>query len=301
MHKRGVYFIANNRVLDLSIAFLNSFRKYNPIISLCLIPYDNNYDKILALQKVYRFDVFKNLTLLQECDAISVKFHNYVLGSFRKLAMWDGIFEEFIYIDVDTVVLDNIDFCFQYLDKYPCITSHSNIQQIRKFVWKDSIYNSDYLSEEQIAFAANTGFIVSKKGFFDMQWIKKNTDKALSVKEHMELFCQEQPFLNYLIVTSGKPYTSLLVLSSTIEKNSNIKLEFWAGQKGGKTVNGKFYFKNMNSYFLLHWAGEWQPREIDWILYRFLRFMRLIDKNRIPEYYIFMPYKNIWNYYRHLN
>ena len=301
MHKRGVYFIANNRVLDLSIAFLNSFRKYNPNISLCLIPYDNNYDKILQLQEVYRFDVFENSTLLQECDEISAKFHNSVLGSFRKLAMWDGIFEEFIYIDVDTLVLDNIDFCFQYLDKYPCITSHSNIQNIRKFVWKDSIYSSDHLSEEQIAFAANTGFIVSKKGFFDMRWIKNNTDKALSVKEHMELFCQEQPFLNYLIVTSGKPYTSLLVLSSTVEKNSNIKLEFWAGQKGGKIVNGKFYFNNMNSYFLLHWAGEWQPRKIDSILYGFLSFIRLIDKNRIPKLYIFMPYKKIWNYYRTLN
>jgi hypothetical protein len=301
MHKRGVYFIANNRVLDLSIAFLNSFRKYNPNISLCLIPYDNNYDKILALQEVYRFDVFENPTLLQECDAISIKFHNSIQGSYRKLAMWDGIFEEFIYIDVDTLVLDNIDFCFQYLDKYSCITSHSNIQNIRKFVWKDSIYSSDHLSEEQIAFAANTGFIVSKKGFFDMQWIKNNTHKALSVKEHMELFCQEQPFLNYLIVTSGKPYTSLFVLSSTLGNNSDIKLEFWAGQKGGKIINGIFYFNNMNSFFLLHWAGKWQPRKIDWIIYRFLSFMHFIDSNRIPKLYIFMPYKKIWNYYRKLS
>lgn len=41
--KQCVYFMANNKVLDMTIAFLNSFRMHNKELPLCLIPYNNDF------------------------------------------------------------------------------------------------------------------------------------------------------------------------------------------------------------------------------------------------------------------
>jgi hypothetical protein len=46
MTRRGVYFLANDGILDMAIAFLNSFPTYNPSIALCLIP---NADDVAQL------------------------------------------------------------------------------------------------------------------------------------------------------------------------------------------------------------------------------------------------------------
>ena len=161
--KRGVYFLANNYVIDFAIAFLNSFRSYNPDIPLCLIPYDSNYDKIAALYEKFNFTIFNDEKVINACDDISSLFPSSISGGFRKLAMWEGPFDEFIYIDVDTVVLSNLDFVFNILLAFDFITSHSSIPVIRKWVWKDSIYTASILNEEQINYAANTGFIISHK------------------------------------------------------------------------------------------------------------------------------------------
>jgi len=50
MTHSGVYFLANDCVLDLTVTFLDSFRKHNPVTTLCLVPFaaDNHQLKALA-------------------------------------------------------------------------------------------------------------------------------------------------------------------------------------------------------------------------------------------------------------
>ena len=274
--RRGVYFIANNKVYDLAVAFLNSFRVHNPDLPLCLIPYDRAFNEIEKLKEKYNFDIFEDHEIFNECDDLSVNFHDRVLGAYRKLACWEGIFDEFIYIDVDTVVLENVDFAFQYLDKASIYTSHSNIPSILKWVWKDSIYDRNILDDDQIQYAANTGFIVSKKGTLSVNVAKSKLEKALLLKDDMELFCMEQPFLNYLIVTSGLEYSSLTNISHAIDSDE-LKFECWAGTPGGVIKNGTFFIPGKEKFFLIHWAGLWQ--------------------NNIEQ----IPYKEIWLYYKNLS
>ena len=61
---RGVYFLANNVVFEQVVAFLRSFRTHNPTIPLCLIPYNDAFDRIAELQDTYSFSVFDNAELL---------------------------------------------------------------------------------------------------------------------------------------------------------------------------------------------------------------------------------------------
>lgn len=272
---RGVYFLANDAVYDLAVAFLNSFRLHNPAALLCLIPYDNEFGKIESLKEKYQFHIYDDHVILNACDDISIQFHDRVLGAYRKLATWEGCFDEFIYIDIDTVVLDRIDFAFQFLSVANIFTSHSNIPNIVKWVWKDSIYDRGILSDEQIQYAANTGFFVSTKGVLSVQYAISKIPDALLLKADMELFCMEQPFLNYLIVTSGIEYSSLTNMSHSLDSNE-FRFECWAGTSGGIVRDGSFYIPGKDKFFLVHWAGLWQK-----------------DLDRIP-------YRDLWLFYRNL-
>lgn len=255
---RGVYFLANDRVLELAIAFLNSFRCYNPEISLCLVPYDTDVVKLSALGSTYDFSILQNDRLLARCDVISQRFHPATAGQYRKLAMWEGEFEEFVYIDVDTVVLESIDFAFEFLSEYDFITSHSHIPSIQKWVWKPTITESGRLTQAQVAYAANTGFIVSRIKAITMQAVEEKLQEAEALAPHMELLCAEQPFLNFLIVTSGKRYSSLRTIARQTGR-LDIPFEFWAGNWFSNVRQGRFLTApGQPRTLLVHWAGEWQ-------------------------------------------
>jgi len=298
---RGVYFLANDGIIDLAIAFLNSFRKHNPDIPLCLIPFNSDFEQLRDLRNKYHFSIYSNGEILARCDEISVGFHKRVMGHYRKLAIWEGDFDQFIYIDVDTVVLRNIEFAFAFLYRFDFVTSHSNIPEIVKWVWKPSIYSAGRLTEEQIAFSANTGFIMSKKGALTLETVMPRLASALSLASHMVLFCKEQPFLNYLIVTSGKKYTSLLNLSLS-RRSPDILLEAWAGLKGGIVKDGDLLLSNgaRPPVFLMHWAGQYQPRFRDKLIFFILRKLRLRGENDRLMVRFFMPYRELWEYYRFL-
>jgi len=272
---RGVYFLTNDKMYDFTIAFLNSFRKHNPEVSLCMIPYNDEYETIAALKDVYKFTVFPNSLLLTECTQLSLQLHEHERNEYRKLAMWEGMFDEFIYIDVDTVVLDDVSFVFDYLSDYWYVAGTSNLPVSRQYVWLDDVEHTNLLNAEQIAYSANTGFIASKKGLMDLDYIKKKMPAARQLEDFMQFMCLEQPFLNFLVVTSGRSYTSLTLLARE-EKARKVMIEYWGGDTYGKIRNGKIYLNTAQPVLFIHWAGIW----------------RLRDQ---------MPNKKIWDYYRKMD
>jgi len=298
--RRGVYFLSDDRIMDLTIAFLNSFRLHNPDVSLCLIPCNDEVDRIRALRSEYDFAVYEDADVLGRCDEISLCFHDHVLGQYRKLAMWEAGFDEFLYIDVDTVILDSVDFVFKYLADYDFVTSHSNMRSLRKHVWKHTIRKSGLLTREQISYSTNTGFIASRKSALPLDRACELSGRVDSLKSHMVLHCVEQPYLNYLIVTSGKRFTSLRVLEKQ-GGDPEMRTERWAGEPLGITRNGNIRFLDRRPpVLLLHWAGKWQPTALDRRLQRMVRFLGMkIEAGRSSMRY-FMPYKKLWNHYRFL-
>jgi hypothetical protein len=283
VEKQGIFFLANDTVFELVIAFLNSLRHSNPDIPLCLIPYDGRIAAVSQLAHEYMFSIFDDSAVLSACDNISKRFHNRVQGQYRKLAMWSGKFPMFTYIDVDTVVMRNLDFAFEFLTTFDFITSQSHDSALRRWVWKDSIFDVPPLTREQIEFSANTGFIVSHKAALPLRSTLARIDEALLLAPHMVLLCAEQPLLNYLIVTSGKRYTSLATISRSTQR-SDIPLEIWAGQWCGAIASG-----NMTSFLkdphtlLVHWAGLWQnERHNASALWHHYRNLRVSNANATP-------------------
>ncbi len=273
---RGVYFLANNRVFEQAVAFLRSFRTYNPTIPLCLIPFDDEFDRIAALEEAYDFSIFDDTLMLACCDAISAEFHGHTLGTYRKLVAWEGKFDTFAYIDIDTVVLDSVDFAFEQLRRAHYVASHSNLDGLRPWVWKDDIFETHLLTQPQIDYSANTGFFVSVRGILPMKHIFAKLHTALELRDHMVLNCMEQPFLNYLVVTSGYVYTSLLTLRIR-GIAPDVKVEWWAGSEGATVERGKLRPPIGGPVFLVHWAGVWH----------------LARESGEP-----VPYKELWDFYR---
>lgn len=276
--KRGVYFLANDVILDLAIAFLNSFRTFNPSISLCLIPFSHDIEQLGRLASRYDFSVWSDLTVLRRCDDISKAFHGSTVGQYRKLAAWEGQYDQFVYIDSDTVVLESIDFAFGYLSRFDFVTSHSNDPHIRKWVWKDSIYGTEALTQAQISFATNTGFITSQRGCLTVDEAFDRLPEAVKLADHMELLCTEQPFLNYLMVTSGRSYNSLAEIARRTGL-LNIPAERWAGESTLVVRDGRVVWPDVPPTLLVHWAGEWHrarkenqplPHHALWSFYRYM-------------------------------
>src|SRR5258708_768363 len=100
----GMYFLANDSVINNTIAFLNSVRMHNPSLPICLIPFNDDCERVMRLHARYDFSIWSDCEVLRRCDEISLSFHNRVLGHYRKLALWEGGFTQFVYIDTDTVI-----------------------------------------------------------------------------------------------------------------------------------------------------------------------------------------------------
>lgn len=277
--KRGVYFLANDGILEAAIGFLNSFRTYNPSIPLCLVPFSDDSERIRALADRYRFTVWGDDAVLRRCDAISREFHDgLTMGQYRKLAIWTGDFDDFLYIDSDTIVLDSVDFVFDHLDRCDFLTSHSNIPRIRHWVWRESIYDTGALDAAQIEYAASTGFVASRAGLLDPERVMAGLDAPLALAPHMELLCREQPLLNYLIVTSGRPYSSLWAIA-VATGDWSIPQEQWAGHEIGVVESGRLIASQVKRVLLVHWAGEWQ---------------------RVRSQGGTLPYHELWRHYREM-
>jgi hypothetical protein len=284
--RRGFYFLANDYVLERVIAFLNSFRMYNETAELCLIPFDDDIDGVLRLQSRYDFSVWSgDPALLRTCDDISREFHDEVKGHYRKLACWEGDFDEFVYVDTDTIVLRDMDFLFDYLDRYGFFTTISDHPGIFEWVWKDSIRQTGALTEQQWGYSASTGLIASRKECLRFADVQPRLPAAIELAPHMALVTLEMPPLNYLMVTSGWPYGSLAVLSEQGGVDGgpdpNIPLECHAAQPVGEIRDGRIISPAVPPIFLVHWAGMW------WQLERG-------EREQIPYY-------DLWSHYRYLD
>jgi hypothetical protein len=273
---RTIYFLANDTMYEFVIAFLNSLRAYNPATPLCFIPYDEDVHRVRALEREYRFTTWSDAAVLARCDRISEQFHGTVVGQYRKLAMWEGSHEQFLYIDTDTVVLTNLDFVFGLLDAVAFLTSHSNLPDLRQWVWKPTMEQSGALTEAQIAFSANTGFIASHRGLLRFDVIQDRLKAALALAPHMELLCTEQPLLNYLFVTSDLRYDSLLMISARTSQ-PRIPRERWGGSQHMEIRHGRVTYPWYPPTLLVHWAGLWR---------------RLAEGS--------LPYADLWRFYRDL-
>lgn len=287
---RGVYFLANDRVLDWTKGFLHSFRAHNPELSLCLIPFNGACEAVKKLQARYRFTSYDDLDMLHWCDEVARRFHHtFTPGHYRKMACWHGPFEQFLYIDIDTIILQPVEFVFDLLLEHDVVVAKSDLPELFEWVWKPTIHHCSELSQKQIGFSANTGFFASRNGLLSPRSRPEWIETALGLADHMELLCAEQPLLNYLLVTSGLRLQSLTNLGPAYPQ------EFYGGTPGATVSNGTLRYAGDTPLFV-HWPGVWSSpwywepwRKLSVLLGRRPRGSEAITPR--------LPYRKLWSYH----
>ena len=293
---RGVYFIANDWAYDQTVAFLNSFRLYNPSIPLCLIPFDNDTKRLRSLSAEYNFFVFEDKRTLAVADAVNVTFYPQN-GVLRKLAMWNGPFDEFVYFDTDMIVLHSVDFKYDLLQEFDFIFGASDHPAERHWTWLDSIETSGMLKPEQYNFAANAGMIASRRSALTFDELFQRALDAIPLRQFME-HSWDQPFINYLAVTSGR-YTSLHTL---VRQGRDIPIEAHVHDKRWEFKLGSNpKCEGVEKRVLtLHWAGTTHPRYNAWYVKATVKPLQKLASSLLQLSRPTKPLDSFWQHFRKL-
>jgi hypothetical protein len=272
---RGIYIVANNKVMENAIALLNSIRFYNQEIPIFLIPFNDDYDQIAAtLINLHGVQLFPNLELIEKFTRqIAAIFDRDFLAlphKMRKLAVWFGPLDEFIYIDTDIIVFEDIAANLNKLSEvdFFCCDYHHLNEKLRN-IFSPLVKEQHIFTEQELQDVFNSGFWASRKGIITEQQMYQILRSCSQHREYFD-FTQnvtDQPILNYLVL-------------KLINKRCNLV----------KTADGEAG----------SWAGSLHFQEKDYILYdqgKRLKYLHWAGINIKPG----CPYWKMWKHYRYLH
>ncbi|MDZ8236399.1 MAG: hypothetical protein RMZ69_04335 [Nostoc sp. ChiQUE01a] len=252
----GVYFSANDAVYEWTIAFLNSFRTFNPDLRLILIPFNQECDRLLKLSDTYKFEVYTDSSF-SRLEAIGQAFElGYTPTGpywFRRYASFWGPLEYFMYLDARQIVLADIKpfieaietFGFDFLH-YDCAINQ---------VYEQGTFRQELLKQRR-GRGFNSGRWASRKELFSIEEFEQLAESALKIRNQLNPRNTDQAFINYCCDIKPVRYGHFAEVIGDICQNG------WARQSGSIFQdNGKYFLWNYGSLdhkkqvILLHWAG----------------------------------------------
>ncbi len=252
---RGIYIVANDRVIDNAIALLNSIRCYDTEVPVYLIPFNENYHKVLdTLASLHNVQIFPNLQLIEQfTNRIGEIFDRDFLAlpnKMRKLVAWFGPLDEFIYIDTDIVVFekiaDNLDKLTE-VDFFCCDYHHAN-DKLRN-IFSPLVKEQQIFTDKQLEDVFNSGFWASKKGIITEQQMDDALCECASHREYFDFSegVTDQPILNYLVL-------KLISRRGNLVKIPGGGAGSWAGSRNFQQREYVLYDRGQRLKYL-HWAG----------------------------------------------
>lgn len=271
---RGIYIVANDRVLENSIALLNSIRHHNPEISVILIPFNQEYEQVFhTLNQFYQVELFPNLEFLEDLTQTigSIFDQNFLKlpNKMRKLAVWFGPLTEFLYIDTDIIVFEDIGKNLNYLSEFDffCCDYHYLNEQLKN-IFSPDIREKDIFTDRDLQDVFNSGFWGSKTGIFTE---KKLYEVLRECARHREYFdfsrgVTDQPILNYLVL-------KLLPKRANLVKLQRDSPGSWAGTPHFRAQDFILYDGDQPLKYL-HWAGIPLEKSAYYQLWQYYRYWR---------------------------
>lgn len=290
---KGIYITANDnaKVIENSIALLNSIRLYDPEVPVTLIPYDDNYHQVFKiLSDKHKVTLYPDLLFI---DNLSNNLYS-IFGKdffarpnqFRKQACWFGEYDEFLYIDTDIIVFDQIINCLDYLNQYDFITCDYQGSKGIDNIFTQQIIEKNIFTSEQLKDVFNCGFWGSKKNLISEEILY---DVFKICAQNIEYFdfsrkTSDQPIINYLVLTQISKRLNLTKISDN-EPGS------WAGSKHFVEKDHKLYDKGKPLRYL-HWAGV--PLNPQGNYYDLWQYYRYIGEERPANISVNTNKKSYW-------
>jgi hypothetical protein len=271
---RGIYIVANDKVLENAIALLNSIRDREPAIPVFLIPFNEQYTKVATiLKQKHNVNLFPNLEFVEKfTQKVAEIFDRDFLNNpnkMRKFVQWFGPLDEFIYIDTDIIVFEKVSEVLDYLSQYEfvCCDYHYKKRKLAD-IFSNVVLEQKIFTESQLEDVFNSGFWASKKGIFTEAQLYELLQECARHREYFDFTYKttDQPILNYIILKSTQKRLNLVKISDK-EPGS------WAGSRHF-TEKEHILYDGENPLRYLHWAG-----------------MPMIPGG---------AYRELWEYYRYL-
>ncbi|HLO51739.1 MAG TPA: hypothetical protein VK211_25225 [Kamptonema sp.] len=271
---RGIYIVANDKVMESAIALLNSIRCYNKDVAIFLIPFDDNYQKVAAtLSSLHGVKIFPNLEFIEEFTTkVADIFERDFLAlpnKMRKLAVWFGPLEEFLYIDTDIIVFEDIAENLNKLSEvdFFCCDYHHLNEQLRN-VFSPIVKEQHIFTNSQLQDVFNSGFWASRKGTITEQQMYDILRECSQHKDYFD-FTQnvtDQPILNYMIL-------KLISKRCNLVKTGEQEPGSWAGSTHFQERDYILYDKGKRLKYI-HWAGiPIKPGSPYWKLWKHYRYL----------------------------
>lgn len=256
----GVYFLGNDVVYDWAIAFLNSFRTFNPDLPLYLIPFNDDFDRLLSLKDTYNFHIYIDDSF-SRLEAIGEAFElGYTKTGpywFRRYAAFWGPLEKFMYLDTRQVILADIKPYIQALEQFDFDFLHYDCAI-------DQVYEVGEFRRKMLRQGRGRGFLsglwASRRGLFSLEEFERLGEEALKIREQLNPRNTDQAFINYCCDMKPVRYGHFA------EVIGGVCQDGWA-RKQGKIYqqDGKYFLwdygglDHKKQLFLLHWAGYQSP------------------------------------------
>lgn len=255
---RGLYVLANDKVATWFSAFLRSFRTYNPDLSFCLIPFNEQAEECTRLAFQYGGDVHAPAGRFEELEYIGRKL---VLGEsthgahwFRRFAAFDGPFEDFAYLDCRMAVLADITPFIQSPHQFSVPLVHYDTAI-------DQVYNDGptrrSLCRQGLGHGFLSGMWASHSGLFSFSEMETVAQNLVGLRAEMNTRNADQFFLNYLCDSRGIRTCHYADLDARFAHTA------WANDRGSiyqdeEGVWRKWDFgglQHRKRMMFLHWAG----------------------------------------------
>ncbi len=205
--KYGIAIIANDRVIDWLLPFLESYIATNAAIPLYLIPYDNNITRTRKAADVFGVEIVSLDSA--ELDALAKRLYPFNPSHRRRLRKLLALalpLDEVIYLDVDTIMLRDFGDVFGHVGA-------GKTDFLVACYCSDYIYNSKHKNYDFLRDALwfNDGFFVTSRNVLSLQdfydVIAKDEKIFHTVRQRGGLFAQ--PLTNFVVHRRGLKVTSL--------------------------------------------------------------------------------------------
>lgn len=245
--KYGIAVIANDRVIDWLLPFLESYIATNASLPLYLIPYDDNMARTRRAAEVFGVEVASLDSA--ELDTLAKRLYPFNPGHRRRLRKLLALalpLDEVIYLDVDTIMLRDFSDTLGHV-----VAGKTDF--IAACYCDDYIYNAKHKNYDFLrgAFSFNDGFFVtsrdklSPQDFYEV--IAKDEKIFHTVRQRGGLFAQ--PLTNFVVHRLGLKVSSLPECVPGASGSSFYKIDkVIFAPEGPLDVRG-------NRIYFCHWPG----------------------------------------------
>jgi hypothetical protein len=284
--RQGIYIVANDRVTEQAIALVNSIRYVDSTIPIVLIPFDDRYQTVFsALTDRHRITLFPDLGFLETLthDVATIFSEDFLAlpNKMRKLAVWFGPLDRFLYIDTDIIVFDQMKVALDSLEDYDfiCCDYHHSGRGIQD-IFSPLVLEQDIFTASDLQDIFNSGFWGSKKSALAYE----------TLKTILQDCAMHRPYFDFSRKTTDQPILNYLVLKTMPKRLNLVRLPDWsAGSWAGSPhfqQRGQLLYDGDRPLKYLHWAGTPMraggPYRELWETYRYLQEERPDPTEQAP-------------------